>query len=72
MALLEPVDKLLQCETEGDFTGRLAILEEQKTMPIGAVWDHYCEVSGVPVGAAWLEKVRSYESTEMSQRSGAK
>ena len=42
MALLEPTDTLLQLELDGDFTGRLALMEEQKSLPFGAVWDHYC------------------------------
>lgn len=61
-ALLEPTKMLTQLEREGDFTGRLALLEEQKMMPLGAVWDHYCESVGVPAGLEWLEKVREYES----------
>ncbi len=57
-ALLEPTPKLRQLEIEGDFTARLALLEEIKTLPFGAVWDYYCRQSGVPVGRAWLESVR--------------
>ena len=68
-ALLEPTEKLQQLEREVDLTGRLALMEEQKTMPLGAVWDHYCRSADVPVGAKWLEEVRQYESTVMSQRS---
>ena len=68
-ALLEPTEKLQQLEREGDLTARLALLEEQKTMPLGAVWDCYCETSGVPVGAKWLDKVRNYESKVLLARS---
>ena len=53
--------KLRELEIEGDFTARLALLEEIKTLPFGAVWDYYCQQSGVPVGRAWLERVREYE-----------
>ncbi len=67
-ALLEPTEKLQQLERDGDFTARLALMEEQKTMPLGAVWDHYCQTAGVPVGAEWLEKVRAYEASVLSQR----
>src|SRR5437588_363587 len=42
IALLEPVALLRDRETAGDFTGRLALLEELKAMPFGAVWDYYC------------------------------
>lgn len=68
-AFLEPTETLRQVERDGDFTARLALMEEQKTMPLGAVWDHYCESAGVPVGAEWLEKVRQYESNVTVHRS---
>ena len=67
-ALLEPTETLQQFERDGDFTSRLALMEEQKTMPLGAVWDMYCQQSGVPVGAEWLERVRAYEDSTLSQR----
>jgi len=68
MALLEPSDELKRAELEADFTTRLALMEEQKTMPFGAVWDHYCQTSNVPVGRDWLTKIRQYESTVLSTR----
>ena len=30
---------------DGDYTARLALLEECKTLPFGAVWDYYCAQS---------------------------
>src|SRR6185436_12247137 len=39
-ALLEPIDRLRTAENAGDYTARLAMLEEQKTLPVGAVWDY--------------------------------
>ena len=68
-ALLEPVEKLQQLERDGDYTARLALMEEQKTMPLGAVWDYYCQTTDVPVGAEWLNKVKQYESDVQSKRS---
>jgi len=68
LALLEPIEQLRKLERAGDNTGRLAMLEEQKTLPFGAVWDYYCLQSGVPVGAAWLEDVRGYEQEVLSRR----
>ena len=68
-ALLEPADALRRLEAEGDFTGRLALLEELKTLPFGAVWDRHCEMSGVPVGAAWLRDIKSYEARVLAARS---
>jgi L-rhamnose isomerase len=67
-ALLEPHKQLQALETEGDFTSRLALLEEHKTLPLGAVWDYYCLQANVPVGRAWLQEVKAYEKTTLSQR----
>ena len=71
-ALLEPTERLQRLEREGDLTARLALMEEHKTMPLGAVWDYYCQSHGIPVGAEWLEKVREYERNVMSLRSDAR
>jgi L-rhamnose isomerase len=68
MALLEPSEKLRQMELEGDCTGRLAMLEECKTLPFGAIWDCYCMKSGVPVAERWLDEVRAYEKSVLSKR----
>ena len=67
-ALLEPAATLRQLEAEGDYTGRLALLEEMKTMPFGAVWEQYCATSGVPAGRAWLDEIRAYEVKVLSTR----
>jgi len=67
-ALLEPIDRLRQLEQSGDYTARLATFEEIKTLPQGAVWDHYCATAGVPVGLAWLDGVRKYETDVLARR----
>src|SRR5262249_48093012 len=67
-ALVEPTNMLRAMENRGDYTGRLALLEELKNMPIGAVWDYYCLQFGAPIGAAWLESVRKYEIEVLAQR----
>lgn len=69
IALLEPVERLRQFENEGDHTSRLALQEEIKTLPFGAVWDRYCEQQGVPVGENWLKEVKLYEREVLSKRS---
>jgi L-rhamnose isomerase len=69
IALLEPVRRLREMEAAGDYTGRLALLEELKTMPFGAVWDYHCLRRGVPVGPAWLDGVKTYEREIVSSRS---
>jgi L-rhamnose isomerase len=68
IALLEPTEQLRRMEVDGDYTGRLAMIEELKTLPFGAVWDYYCEKSGVPVGDAWLNEVKEYEGKVLSRR----
>ncbi|MEX2092484.1 MAG: L-rhamnose isomerase [Pirellulales bacterium] len=69
LALVEPTAKLREMERAGDFTGRLAMLEETKTLPSGAVWDYYCLQQDVPVGMAWHDAVRKYEREVQSKRS---
>ncbi len=68
LALLEPADILRSAELEGDFTKRLALQEEHKSMPWGAVWDYYCESKGVPVGGAWLDTIQKYEKDVLFKR----
>ncbi|CFR28642.1 L-rhamnose isomerase [Yersinia frederiksenii] len=67
-ALLEPTDMLRQLELRGDFTARLALLEEQKSLPWQAIWEGYCQRNDVPVDARWLDAVREYEQQTLSQR----
>jgi len=67
-ALLEATDRLRALEHEGDYTGRLALIEEAKTLPFGPVWEHYCSTSDVPASAAWLDEVRKYEAAVQALR----
>jgi len=68
LALLAPIDRLKKLEAEGDYTSRLALMEEARSLPFGAVWNYYCAKSGVPVGDAWLTEVKRYERTALAQR----
>lgn len=70
-AKLEPVDRLKQAELEGDYTTRLALTEEFKSYPFGAVWDYYCERMGVPVREEWLSEVKQYEQDVLLKRTQA-
>ncbi|WP_145599841.1 L-rhamnose isomerase [Yersinia frederiksenii] len=67
-ALLEPTEMLRQLELRGDYTARLALLEEQKSLPWQAIWEGYCQRNDVPVDARWLDAVREYEQQILSQR----
>ena len=68
LALLEPAAKLRELENAGDFTGRLALFEELKSLPFAAVWDEHCRRQNVPVGAAWLDEVRRHEREVLALR----
>jgi L-rhamnose isomerase len=67
-ALLEPRARIAEAEARADHTARLAWFEEQKSLPWTAVWDHYCETRGVPIGLGWLDRVRAYERDIMTRR----
>ncbi len=67
IALLEP-PAVRACEKSGDFTGRLAMMEEAKSLPWAAVWDAWCESRGVPAGESWLDAARKYERVVLSNR----
>lgn len=69
MALVEPADQLRQLEQASDFTSRLALIEELKMMPFGAVWDMACVQQGVPVGMGFVDEIKRYEANVLSHRS---
>jgi L-rhamnose isomerase len=68
LAMLEPTDLLKQIEAAGDYTARLAMLEEVRTLPFGAVWDQFCLQQQVPTGAAWFSEVKNYERKVLAAR----
>jgi len=68
LALLEPSDVLRKEEAAGNHTARLALMEEIKDLPYGAVWDQFCRTQNVPQGLAWMEKVEEHERTVLSKR----
>jgi L-rhamnose isomerase len=68
LALLAPADRLRAAEEAGDYTSRLALMEEAKTLPAGAVWDFHCLRQDVPAGEGWLGEVKDYEREVQSRR----
>ncbi len=68
-ALLEPWDLLLEYEEEGKNFQRLALLEELKSMPFGAIWDYFCSEMNVPKGSDWIKRVEEYEASVLRKRS---
>ncbi|HLY40760.1 MAG TPA: L-rhamnose isomerase [Terracidiphilus sp.] len=69
-ALLEPHEALQKAESSFDFTTRMALMEEAKSMPWPAVWDYYCVSKDVPLGSEWLDVVRKYENNVLRPRGG--
>lgn len=67
-ALLEPTARLREAEAAGDYTARLALLEEAKTLPLGAIWEEHCRRQGTPGDRAWLPAIQSYERDVLAQR----
>ncbi|MBS2098107.1 L-rhamnose isomerase [Carboxylicivirga linearis] len=68
IAMLEPTATLVEYEEEGKNFERLALLEELKTKPFGAVWDYYCMQEGVPVSEAYIADIQQYEKDVLSKR----
>jgi L-rhamnose isomerase len=69
LSLLEPLVQMRQLEAAGDYTQRLALMEELKGMPFSAVWDYYCQKQGVAVGIGFMDEIRQYEEIVLSKRS---
>ncbi len=67
-ALLEPVALLKDLERSGDMAARLALLEELRTFPLGAVWDLYCLKHGAPAGPAWIADMQTYDREVIRKR----
>ena len=68
LALLEPIQLLRQYEEEDKGFERLALQEEAKSLPWGAVWDMFCLQQGVPVGESFIAEIEKYEADVTSKR----
>ena len=67
-ALLEPNGEMKKLQDEGNWTKLMVMLEEQKTMPFGEVWEEYCRSCGKPVDGQWFPEIEKYEAEIQSQR----
>ena len=67
-ALLTPNAKMKELQDAGNFTELMVVSEESKTLPFGDIWEHYCEVEGVPATIEWFDKVKKYEAEVLSKR----
>lgn len=67
-ALLTPTEMMRGWEQSGDYTKRLAFQESWHEMPLGAVWNMFCERCGVPVGFDFMREIEAYEQTVLAER----
>jgi L-rhamnose isomerase len=67
-AMLEPREELKKAEARFDYTSRLALMEEAKSLPWTAVWEYYCTTKNVPPGSEWLNTVLKYETDVLNSR----
>ncbi|MBE6355217.1 L-rhamnose isomerase [Treponema sp.] len=67
-ALLEPSEKLMSYENDGNYFARLALLEAEKTLPFGAVWNRYCEECSVPSDLQVIDEIMNYEKSVTALR----
>jgi L-rhamnose isomerase len=67
-AFLDPISAIRNAEREGNFSRRLALLEETKSLPFSSIWNYYCMTNQVPVGQSWLDTIQKYESEVADRR----
>ncbi len=67
-ALLQPDDELRKMQDSADFTGKMMLMEEVKTLPFGDVWEEYCARQGVPEDKTWYDEVMDYERKVLVNR----
>ena len=67
-ALLEPTSTLRSYEMSENFFARLALLEDLKVAPAGAVWEKFCIEQGIPGDFKWAQDVLDHERDVLSKR----
>jgi L-rhamnose isomerase len=67
-ALLEPLPQLRKYEDAGKNFERLALMEEAKSLPFGAVFDYFNMKNNVPVGEEYIPAIQQYEKDVLSNR----
>jgi L-rhamnose isomerase len=66
--LLRPTKKLVEAEESGDMASRLALFEDSRSLPWGAVWDEFCRRNNIPADGEWMPEVKAYEKSVLSRR----
>ncbi len=68
ISTLAPAEAIRKAEADGDFTLRLALQEERKSLPFSAVWDYYCLKENIPQGQEWIRDMQKYEKEVLGAR----
>ena len=66
--LLQPWDRMKGLQDTYQFSEKMIVAEQFKSMPWGAVWDEYCARQGVVIDAALWGEVKEYEDEVLSAR----
>lgn len=68
-ALLQPNERLKQLQDAGNFTERMMVMEEMKTMPMEDVWNEYCKRQNIEADdEVWFKEIQQYERDVLSRR----
>ncbi len=68
IGMLEPVKDVCDAENSFDFTARLALSEDIKTLPWGAVWEEYLERNQILPINDFLKLLKEYEQDVQFKR----
>ncbi|TVP75161.1 MAG: L-rhamnose isomerase [Puniceicoccaceae bacterium] len=68
LALLEPHAALRTAEISGDYTTRLALLEQSKALPWSTIWSEFCRRHEVPGELDLLPQIKDYEKNVLAAR----
>lgn len=66
--MLQPWDRLKKLQDTYQFSEKMIVTEQFKTMPWDAVWDEYCARQGVPAEADLWNEVKNYEDKVLINR----
>lgn len=67
-ALCTPSEALKKLQDENRMTELMVEQEAVKTLPLGDIWNEYCERQGVPSDKNFFEEVKKYEEEVLSKR----
>ena len=67
-ALLQPGERLKELQDTYQFTEKMMLAEQAKSMPFGAVWDEYCRRAGCPLDGELYPAVAAYEAKILPER----